>query len=810
MESLSNIISQIIAARDSKKSSFNLMNESLKDMLYTVRQIELMSKNGLWESIIANNGLQESWSNILSCSGSLQTQLCPFISPDGLFTLAHQRANRDYVNIGAIGITREGKSKYIDQTTELGEWLLPRRDDQEPCTTAPINVINGSSKETETSPSKKNFVRITHFTVQEMVALLQSYIGELGGDPSIVPNSISTRQLLLNWLSENKNFVDKSLSINLADAFLSKKNSFIEGYFDKAEEYVKYLIENPDKENLWTDYTIEEINQGEEKGKEYYSSVSYYCFPNAPLKSKTFRSYSTKKADIYTEFRVAKEEVEGIQFLDTPGIGEQKVGLERSLSENVAMNLDVILVVKSVRSDKNSQDTNRNTLITLIRRKLDGKTYGKDSVYFLLNMWPDVSYSNGLDELSKLKAGLENEHSTQKIELEDSQYRMINVMSNYEVLSDDKIDRDNPIGKYLYFILSSLVPNIKKIDLDYFKSAETEYGKLEESFNGLKQLMKALSHSLPSSDLTDRVDKLLKSLHDKLDEIIDGDNVIDGGITYSIQNFCDQNAGIILASYLGDPTSTGLSNIDDFQQIQTFCDGHKKALNSKYRKSAYKGYMDFQAYATMKLELCKNVEEAIYACIDTKRADADIKDIKRKLANVFIKTGRLGFIDHDADSWWESMYKFLNSENALPELVEIFKSISDFTIDYKKALEGKLNEIMLVSKHKDDFGNPAIYNFQQYENAVIAITHSLLHIEEAIQAETEENVLKRTIEALVSTLDNKLSDLIRTVSLPEASIKTATRSAMEKFYKKHANEVFTDDDESRKLALISSWENLMK
>lgn len=810
MTDLSTLTSQIVTARDAKKNSFINMRESLMEISSTIKFINSLVKNHLWNSIIDSNLLNGIWTEILDKNGNLQKVLCPFISDDGTFTLAFQRACRDYVNIGAVGITREGKSKYIDQTTELGEWLLPRRDDQEPCTTAPVNVINGSSKELDGYPSKSKFVRVTHFTIPEFIELLRSYTVELGGTPEMIPSDISTRKGLLNWLLSNKEEVNRCLSANLADAYLSKKNSFIEGYFVHAEDYVKYLIEDPNKETPWTDYTIEEVNAGKDKGKAYYSSVSYYEYPNAPLKSKTYRSYATKKADIYTEFKVAKEEVNDIQFLDTPGIGEQKIGLERSLSENIAMNLDVILVVKSVRDEKNSQETNRNTLITLLRRKLNGKSHGKNSIYFLLNMWPDVTYQNGLDELSKLKSGLEEEHSVNKIVLEDSQYRMINVMANYEVLSDNKTDRDNPLGKYLYYILNSLIPNIRKIDSEYFSAAELEYSKIMDAYKSLLHMVGNLSHLLPSSDISDRVDKLLKILHDGLDDIIEGDNAIDGGISYTIKKFCDQPTGIVFSKFLGVDNGKGVANIDDFNQVRTFCESHKSALLTRYKKFAYKGYMDFQSYASMKIELCKAIEDEIFNCIDTKRADNDLSEIKRKLAQVFIQKGKLGFVDKDASSWWLSMANYLQQENALPALVEIFSSIATFSIDYRKALEGKLDEIMLVCKHKDNFGNPAFYNFQTYDNALVAITHSLLHIEEAVQGETEENVVKKTIEALVSTFDVKLSDLIRSVSLPNVAMKTLTRSAMEKFYKKHANEIFTDDEESQKLALISSWNSILK
>lgn len=811
MPTLSELTSQIVDARDSRRKSFAEKKSQLDKMTSVVECIDKMSTTSLWRDIITTNNLTDLWNKTLNAKRQLENELFPFVSVGGGFTLAYERTTRDFVNIGTVGITREGKSKYIDQTTKLGEWLLPKRDGQEPCTTAPINVINGASKAIANYPSKENFVRVTHFTVTEFVELLRTYIKDLGGDPNLISLTNLTRSGLRNWIKANIEGINEALSKKLTDNNSARKRSFIEGYFTHVDDYVDYLVEDPSRNDLWTDYDIEEINKGGKIGKEYYSSVSYYDRPDASLKSKTYRSFATKKADIYTSFDVAGEVVQNIQFLDTPGIGEQKIGLERSLSENVAMNLDVILVVKSVRADLNNQETNRNTLVTLIRRTLDGKAHGKDSVFVLLNMWPNVTYQDGLDEYNRIQTALMDVHSASQLSLSEDHYKMINVQSNYETLSDDSFDHDNPIGKYLHHILSSLVPNIARIDSEYFEAAEKHYSEVEQRFRALKTLVIQLSNSLPQMDINDRIDNVLKGLYEELEGIFNSKYAIDGDIAYTIEKqFCEQPTGIVLSKFLGVDKKQGVQNINDYQQVSSFCEQHKDALLKVYKRSAYLGHLDFQTYSMMKLEFCKFTENEIYSLINTNKADSALLDLKHKLAKAFIKIGRLGFIEANENYWWEKMTELLEQEKTPASLLELFGSISAFSIDYKGALQSKLAEIMLICKHKDNFGNPALYNFEEYDSAVIAVSHSLLHIEQAIQYETDESAIKGTLDALVKSFDELLSKLIRAISLPNPSEKTEVRRTIERFYKKHANEIFIDDNESRRLALITSWNNIIQ
>lgn len=793
----------IVAQRDARKSSFNNMSIYLSTVNRTLQYVLGLEDNPIWDSLLTESKSRNLWDEILRGAQTLYTKTSSAISPDGIFTLAFHRASRNYVNIGAVGITREGKSELIARTTELGEWLLPRRVASQPCTTAPINIINGASKD-----GKKNFVRIHYFTVSELVALLKNNVVELGGDGNIISDDIANKAELRVWLKNNQTRVENHLAQRIQSADLSKKNAFIEGYFTHAKEYVNLLKENNDSGLPYVDKSIEEINAGGEVGEFYYSSVCYYPYPKAPQSAKTYKSFATKKAEIYTSFDVAGEPVENIQFLDTPGIGEQKVGLERSLSDTIAMNLDVILVVKSVRNEMNNQDTNRNTLVTLLRDRLNGKNHAKDSIFFLMNMWEDASSEQGDEEIKSLRDSLTSLYSSEEIRLSNNQFRKINIVGQYE-LKGEQVLNDNPVGRYLHDILSSLVPKIQNIDTDYFGLAESLYDEIKKEYVALKSKMQELANNLPTGDISERVDSVLGELNSCLDKEIAADKTIDGGIKYSIGQFCEKNAGVVLAQTIG-ASSKGVTDIDEYRQVVAYCEPLFGQFSQHYRKAGYLGFMDFQEYGDLKIKLCNMVESEIYRHIDTQKAERELLEIKKKIASVFINNGMLAFVSSDPSTWWQNMTDILKRENADSKLVEIFENVGNFTIDYKAAMRDKMTEILRKCKHCDNFGDPESFNFQEYRNAVIAIAHSLLYIEKEIKDSTEEEVIRKKLASLMETFDEALGNLIRAVSFTKAQKPTEERIAMVRFYKRHADEIFRDDDYNKKIALVSSWREHIK
>lgn len=444
MPTLSEYTSLIVKQRDSKKNEFSSMSNELKKMQSLVENVKNLSTNNAWSRVISKIHDEELWERIYEKTLNLEKELVPFVSENGTFTIAKGRIDRDYVNVGAIGITREGKSEFTATTTNLDAWALPRREGK-PCTTAPVNVINGASKD-----RKSQFIRVYYNTVSDMAVLFHSFLMELGdtNDESTLLK-IKTRLQLAEWVKTNRDRIDNDPTIGKRNLG-SKKISFFE-YLDNLPKYINRLIENED-DLKYEDYELSDIEHGRDldKSKRYYSSVSYYSGPAGT--EKLYTSFSTKKAEVYTSFDIDGEDVSNLQFLDTPGIGEQKPGLKSILSEAITTQLDIILIIRAVNPNK-TNTSDLEDLIDSIRTRLTGKSHARESLFFVLNMWDDsaiiASYKDGVDERDFIIKRLNQLQDTDSISLPENHFRMIRVPSQVELLQDGNTNDNNPIGKFL-------------------------------------------------------------------------------------------------------------------------------------------------------------------------------------------------------------------------------------------------------------------------------------------------------------------------------------------------------------------------
>jgi hypothetical protein len=807
------------------------MKNNLNNIESVLKYISSLSSDDIWMSLISDCKCSDLWTDITKKASELSKSVTHFIAPSGDFTIAYHRANREFVNVGAIGITREGKSEYIARTTQLGDWLLPRRYEDQPCTTAPINIINGKSKD-----NKENFVRIHFFTVSEMIEQLRNYVLELGGNLDINPNNITTKAQLANWLKEHKDEVDKDLSRSSVN--LSKKSEFIEGYFCHADQYVNQLIEDPSRECQYIDLSIDKVKEGHEDGELYYSSVSYYSRPDSQSSEKLYKSYATKFAEVYTQFDVANEQVSNIQFLDTPGIGEQKVGLERALSDAVAMNLDVIIVVKSVRNELNSQDANRNTLITLLRDRLNKKEYAPKSVYFLLNMWKNVSYEKGAAEKHVIQHLLQEGFQSSPIILGDSQFRMINIVDNYEMMGAGT-DNDDPLGRYLSDIFHAIIPRIGQIDNDYFGKTETEYHSIMQQWKGLCNDMRSLIRHLPDTSNVSLVNNTIEAIGKELMKIATWNGFLREEINTNLTPFKESTLGtyvLKLLKYKNDkyedvlsevkfmvPNETnGSEQVDSCglyqSRILAFCTAHKQQIDSSMlSENEWRENTGFTMYNGNKTTLQKLMVDDIQKLIDDTSAKEKLSGFKKSIARAFMNNGRLTFISHNPnvkvseDSWWEDMLAYLQGEQGCSSIEKILRDVKDLQVDAKGELKGCIEKSIAESLHFDNFGNEDDgYNFQDYDSAIRSYVHSMLTIEDTAKKLIEEKVMNEALKKLEDNITSVLSKVIDLCKNADNVFGvTATRSELEAFYYRHIDDVLNGDKQAKIHALVSNWKNII-
>ena len=804
---LSELTQKIVEHRRESRKDFALQEEGLLCMRSTINTILQNENSSLWTSIIREQQIESSWKKTIQKAKDLNTQLASFMSEAGLFYQAKARADREYVNVGSVGVTQEGKSEFNASIAALDKRILPIGGGSQSCTTARINIINGTSPD-----GKEDIVRVHYFSVKEFANQIYSFLVELGANENEFSDllKIETKDEIEKWASENRKSIEESFIIGQDDKG-AKKVALLE-YFENLGDYVGRLGKP------YKDYSIKELKSGNANDKvraeEYYSSVSYFMNPD-DRNNKKYYSYATKKAEVFTHFKIGNEDpISNLQFLDTPGIGENKPGLEKILAKSVSSDLDVIVAVRAARSDVQS-DTKRELLIRQLRTLLNKRPKTQNSLYFILNFWDTAEEGSGITEKKEIIKLLQITQNLDKIDLDESHFRTINILKEVEIREDGSTNSNYPIHSYLFEIFQQLIPQIKDIDKEFFADAKNKFEEIKKEYDVIKDLMIEISHQLPSEDLQDQIDDLLKNVHKtwKVTCSRINDETINKQIHCDLEEFCEQKTGIVLSKLLKIEEEEGIEDFDEdddesnYEFIEKFCKKHAAAINSYVDYSSWNAGDELKCYVELKSELLDKAKETIFSYIDVEKAQKELDSAKKEIAEVLRKEGKLAFVS-DVDTWWQTMADLLESEKFHEELTGLFADFASFSIDYQRILEDSIDKVKKDSRHADNFGAPDRYYFSDWEHAKMSIVHSLLCIENRIQSLVEENVYKQKMEEVVSKVSDYVNLLRELNSLGKQGEKTTLRKSWEHFYKKHAKEIFADNDSEKKQALISEWNKL--
>lgn len=803
---LSDLTREIVDNRKQSRNYFALGEEKLLKMRNTILTIQQNKGSKLWNGIISDCNADEDWNNLIVKAEIFSERLELYLSETGLFYLAKDRADREYVNVGSVGVTQEGKSEFNASIATLSKGILPRGGGSQSCTTARINIINGQSPEGDS-----DIVRVHYYSVNEFAKQIFSFLIELGANDKdfCELQTMQTKESLKQWVNNNEKKIEESSEIGKDDKG-GKKVALLE-YFIHLEDYIDRLG------TKHKDYSFQELTSGaakdKERAEEYYSSVSYFLNPD-DKKEKKYYSYATKKAEVFTLFKIGNEDpISNLQFLDTPGIGENKPGLERILAKSVSSDLDIIIVVRAARSDVQS-DTARKLLITQLRTLLDKRPKSHNSLFFIQNLWDNAEDGTGEVEKKEIKKLLQVPQNLDKIIIDDSHFKTINILKKIEILPDGSTNSNYPIHGYLFEIFEQLIPKIKEIDEEFFAEAKKELKGIQDDFDEIMEIFSAISHALPSDDLSTQIDDVFQIVaeqwKDTCSEI--NDETIINQIHCDLEEFCNQNTGVVLCNLL-EVSEEGIEDFDEediennYKFIDQFCRKNALAINRYVDKPSWDAGDELKCYAELKADLLKTIEEAILSHIDVVKAQEELVSAKNKIAEVFRLNGKLSYIAQ-VDVWWQTMADKLEKEKFPKELTNLFADFASFSIDYRKILEESIERVIQESRHADNFGAPDKYFFRNWEDAKKSIVHSLLCVESRVQSLVEEDVYKKKLAEVVSNVYKHINRLRELNTFGKQSEKTALRKYWEDFYKKHGKEIFADNDQEKKRALISEWNKL--
>lgn len=820
---LSVITQSIVEARRAQSHTFETKHKHLTDIRNVLLRITELSKSDIWERVISEKEDRNFlWSQIFPFSESL-LELIDKSLTEGSFGSAYARATRSYVNIGAIGIKREGKSSFISQATSLNPWLIPSRDGDDPCTTASINVINGyiinddKSKVTDTA-------RVHFYSVPEIVEYLNLYLDELkGSDKYKFGADITTRKQFENKCKELFTLIKPDGSVG--DGDIQNRRTFLK-YLEFASQYAEFLLEyvyddngkikrdkygNPVTTTLsYKDYAITEVVKGGAEGKEYYSSVSYYDSPNG--ETEVYRSFATKFAEVAQIFNIGDSPVTNIQFLDTPGIGESKAGIEKTLSDAITMKLDAVIIVKAVGNSKSDQDNNQ--FYQILRKRLNSKGSAGKWLYYVLNIWKSKITQGGiLKARTKIIEDLtEAQNSAASISLDPSHFRYMNLKDGCEIHEDGTVGEfNNPVNSYLEYILNALVPEILSIDTDFFKDGYKEYNELIAKWNNLRPLIEQLSYNLPVSDTSMKVEKIIEDLGAKLTSLATWNKILESNIKPNLSSFQQAKAGFYVLQVLRiHDSSTDLSN-PSYEILKSLCSKYVAILNQySFRENHYNQNKSFTDYTSRKIALQNLLIDEVKKLIVEEDAKAALDRFKLSLSEAFNTIGKFSFIPASPDSWWFDVADYLKKEQLCPSLERRFRDVAKRYINVREQLSGTITATIQQSLRNDDFGGGEGFSFDTYENALCSFIRSLLIIEgfakNLIELEVFDKELKNIQNNITTDLD-RVSEICDTTDNIE---NAQTRKELRAFYNAHLDEVLKNDEDAAVTAVVTRWKELLK
>lgn len=810
---------EVVRIRRENAPSFERMKQRLERIYASLRLIFELSSLPVWNKLIdKTESRQQLWNEILLLAKPQRDVVSHAIS-DGSFASAYERATREYVNIGAVGITREGKSTFIRKASSLSEWLIPTRGGDNPCTTASINIINGPLVDRK-GQKFTSIARVHYYAVPEMVAYINQYIKELGGkDEYLLGAEITTRK---QFISECKILSAKIAGDeNFADNNIEHRKTF-QKYLDKVDSYADRLLEYiydedgnimRDEDGFpcttsqeYTDYPIGDIEKEGETAKKYYSSVSYYDSPLGTV--ELYCSFATKYAEVAKSFNIGNSPVENIQFLDTPGIGESKAGIERTLSDAIAMKLDAVIVVKAVGYSKSGADN--NSFYSILRKRLSSKKTTDKWLYFALNVFQGNIQKGDIEKAqNNVKESLSIKQSSSSISIRDDHFRYMDLKldKQLDIKGDLMPTQGAYVSNYIESILQNLVPDIKDIDAEFFSEGLSEYHNIDKSWRDLLKKIEALLECLPSFETSKQVEQKIEGLGLKLLNHPYWGTFLEDSIDPNLDSFKNARLGeFVLKSLCVIDDCMTFEDLSFEKVLKPFCEKHKEVLYRSFNGSNYDHNRSFTDYTATKEQLFKVLVEAVECLIVEDKAEEKLQEHITYLKNAFIEDGCFGFIPSEGANWWKDAAEYLRRQHICPRIAERFSKIAELSINLKEALAGSIRSSISKSLKNDDFSNAV---FSTYIQALCSFIRSLLLIENIAKAEIEKDIFNEAIETHQSNIILALDDVANICNNQGNIRNQETRNELRAFYNLHLAEVLKGEDVAEK-AYVSKWREIIQ
>ena len=751
---------------------------------YTEYSKKTFVGNELWESLISQSNKQTNWSQILellhdknSGDGQIEKGLFSLLSElgdgennPGLFTTAYHRIKRPYVNIGVVGAFRQGKSTLLSQLIQpsssniTSNTLFPTNNGANPCTGAPVNYINKDYRGNQ-SPTAV----VVYHSVKSFSANINKYLEECGlsWDPIIINDNLTLNDLI----SYCKNNTDNALKI------LNAQSNTLQGT-------LKNIILNYQKYIGLINKEEEAIDISTSAGMEsFYDKITF----NFGSRANNYAVYAVEEVNVYVRFKVDGKEVGEIQFLDTPGVGENRVGIDETLKNKLQNDIDTVIAIEAAHTGEVNFDA-LNGFHTSLK-----ENYGEQQsnfIYYIINDQTNSDERLVSDAYKRaFKEGIET--LPKPIRLNENHKLVVdcknNKVYNYQEKPTGEITRlalesEDNCQRVLYSIIENLAHNINEIDDVFNSKAKALYDLVQTKMKELRQLTQSIQ--IAGGSNFSAIRKTMRDLNGELTEL--KINPITNDIQYDIKQYASEEGcgrsvlnAIETVFEKQSKTFSGkqqkekvvkeLAAINEYEnKVEQFKSLTFNLLgkNGPCTENEFRAWREFEVYCRIKIELYNQIINNISDRIRLDPIRTRLEAAQKSVYDVLRKPKYLGFVCESSknnEEWLKELMEIINDE----ELRTIFTGFFMFDVESKiaKFIEDNIiNTTIRPFMHRDNFTDSS---FRDIEKANYSILGSLFSIEYSIKKalrDEEDSVIKKLKEVIEAKFDAEKTNITDSVN----------------------------------------------
>lgn len=509
-------LQDILAKRSEERDDFKKTCMRIYKIRRFVDKIEALKNDSAWKLLIENSPqLQSEWESFLAwmkesrlaekvrkvIDAELDENNEPILH-DSL-ELIWNRLKRDFVRIGVMGTISSGKSSLLQALTGLDDNVIPTGADK--CT-ATRTRFQHSDEKNATVYLRTN-EQLMDIIVKHVELLNLYHIHNKGKELEqlqLTDDDKKSVDMVISRILANPSFIDAEKYDDVPISQGDKKdptNAHAKGYCETLHDFVT----NYEKyKHLLTGESLPPFGENRIKKGELKPYVSYvedtpYC-------------YAVEKVEV--RFPLAGGDLNGIELVDTMGIGEAKVGVEEELTETLKKEVDIAIALYRVTSETYDNQTNSKVFHQRIKdcTKRDGDRKPEQWIYYLLNVDSSASYDSVNDYKVKIQKNLK------PIILPETSWGDLAVM--VDGANGQKIANEAEVNKYfINTVLGNLEKSIIDIDNTFMQDAIGDVQSIERTYHPIFESFSSLT--MPKLNYDKYVDSRIDKKFLKASEIIE-------------------------------------------------------------------------------------------------------------------------------------------------------------------------------------------------------------------------------------------------------------------------------------------------